>query len=71
VTFGVFKAHRMQVLLVLIGISLCVAGLFLWLFFSAVKKGQFEDTQTPALRMLQEDGVTQSKQSESKNHGAL
>ena len=39
----------------LIGLSLLMAGGFLAAFFWAMRTGQYEDTETPALRMLFED----------------
>ena len=45
----------MDILLLLIGISIVVAvaiaGLFLW----AVRSGQFDDLDTPAVRILTDD----------------
>jgi cbb3-type cytochrome oxidase maturation protein len=40
---------------VLIFLSLILALLFLAAFFWAVKDGQYEDDQTPSIRMLWED----------------
>ncbi|MGE3311338.1 MAG: cbb3-type cytochrome oxidase assembly protein CcoS [Limisphaerales bacterium] len=45
----------MEVLVLLIAASLTLAGGFLIVFFWATRTGQFEDTTTPALRMLTED----------------
>ncbi len=45
----------MWVLFILISVSLLVASAFLILFIWAVKSGQFDDTQTPSLRMLFDD----------------
>lgn len=42
----------MEVIFVLIGFSLLVALLFLGLFFWAVRDGQYDDPQTPAMRIL-------------------
>jgi cbb3-type cytochrome oxidase maturation protein len=42
----------MEVLIVLIIISLLVALSFLFAFFVAVKKGQFDDDYTPSVRIL-------------------
>jgi cbb3-type cytochrome oxidase maturation protein len=42
----------MEVIFILIAISLVVALVFLGAFFWAVKSGQFEDADTPAIRML-------------------
>ncbi len=47
----------MIVLLVLIPLSFVIAVAFLGSFVWAVRTGQFEDTETPALRMLPHDGV--------------
>jgi len=40
------------VIVLLIGISLLVALGFLFAFIIAVKKGQYKDTHTPAIRVL-------------------
>ena len=45
----------MTIIFLLIGISLIVALLFLSAFLWAVHSGQYEDTYTPAVRMLFED----------------
>lgn len=45
----------MIVIFLLIPMSIIVAGVFLFGFIWAVKSGQFEDTCTPALRVLSED----------------
>ena len=45
----------MSVILILILASLAVAVAFLVGFIWAVKAGQFEDTTTPAMRILSED----------------
>jgi cbb3-type cytochrome oxidase maturation protein len=45
----------MSVILILILASLAVALAFLAGFIWAVKAGQFEDTTTPAMRILGED----------------
>ncbi|SFP89308.1 cbb3-type cytochrome oxidase assembly protein CcoS [Hymenobacter arizonensis] len=42
----------MTIIFLLIGISLIVALLFLGAFLWAVRSGQYEDTYTPAVRML-------------------
>lgn len=43
----------------MIGASLFLAIFFLIAFFWATKKGQFEDTYTPSVRMLFEDEFNQ------------
>ena len=45
----------MTIIFLLIGISLIVALLFLGAFLWAVRSGQYEDTYTPAVRMLFEE----------------
>ncbi len=45
----------MSVILILILASLAVALAFLGAFIWAVKGGQYEDTTTPAMRILNED----------------
>lgn len=45
----------MTIILLLILISVFVAITFLLAFFWAVKSGQYEDTDSPSVRMLIED----------------
>lgn len=45
----------MSVVIILIVISLVLALLFLGCFVWAVRSGQYEDTATPAIRLLAED----------------
>ncbi|MDO7850435.1 cbb3-type cytochrome oxidase assembly protein CcoS [Hymenobacter convexus] len=45
----------MTIIFLLISISLVVALLFLGAFLWAVRSGQYEDTYTPAVRMLFEE----------------
>jgi cbb3-type cytochrome oxidase maturation protein len=45
----------MSVILLLIAASLAMALLFLGCFVWSVRSGQYEDTSTPALRMLADD----------------
>jgi len=47
----------MSALFLLIGISLLVAIGFLIAFIWSVKKGQYEDEYTPAIRMLLDDNI--------------
>ena len=51
----------MSVIYILIIVSLCVAVVFLLVFFLAVKNGQFEDDETPAIRMLFNEDVKQEQ----------
>jgi cbb3-type cytochrome oxidase maturation protein len=58
------------VIVILIGVSLLVAGGFLIAFLIAVKKGQYKDTHTPAIRVLfdndKEEKNKEENNSESK-----
>ena len=45
----------MPIIILLILVSLGLGVSFLWAFIWAVRTGQFEDTQTPAFRILPED----------------
>jgi len=46
----------MEVIFILIVVSLLTAGGFLAAFFWAVRDGQYEDTYSPSVRILFEDG---------------
>lgn len=50
----------MIIILILIPLSLLFAGAFLGAFFWAVRNGQYEDTCTPAMRVLVEDTPTKT-----------
>lgn len=45
----------MSVLIYLVPVSLVLLGFAVWAFWWAVKRGQFDDLDTPALDMLRED----------------
>ena len=45
----------MIIILILIPVSLLFAAAFLGAFFWAVRSGQYEDTRTPAMRILVDD----------------
>ena len=49
------NSDEMEVILVLIGVSLVVAGGFLAAFFWANQSGQFDDDQSPPIRILYDD----------------
>ncbi|MDO6738956.1 cbb3-type cytochrome oxidase assembly protein CcoS [Wenyingzhuangia sp. 2_MG-2023] len=51
----------MGVIYILIIVSLFVAIIFLAVFFLAVKNGQFEDHETPAMRILFNDTLSVQK----------
>lgn len=50
----------MEVIFLLIAVSLLLAGTFLYLFFKAMKSGQFEDNYTPSVRILFESNPKKS-----------
>lgn len=50
-----FKILGMNIIYMLLTISLFVALVFFILFIISVRKGQYDDTYTPAVRMLFED----------------
>ena len=57
----------MGILIFLIIVSLVVALFFLGVFIWSVKKGQFDDDYTPALRMLNDDEKPNVQKSNSIN----
>ncbi len=48
----------MNIMFLLIGVSLLAAMTFLILFIWAVKRGQYDDTYTPSVRILFDDDLT-------------
>lgn len=56
----------MSVIYVLLGVSIIVAIIFFTAFILAVKKGQFDDSYTPSIRILFEDELVQNKTNKSK-----
>jgi cbb3-type cytochrome oxidase maturation protein len=61
----------MIVILLLIPLSLLMAGGFLWAFVWAVRSGQYDDTCTPSMRILADDGTLGKPGNtlEKPNHG--
>ena len=53
----------MGVLVILIAISILVAGGFLAAFIWSVKKGQYDDDYTPSVRMLFDDNPSNNNNS--------
>jgi cbb3-type cytochrome oxidase maturation protein len=49
----------MSVIILLLIASISVAGLFLGAFIWSVKTGQYDDEETPSVRMLFDDKPTQ------------
>ena len=57
---------QMSVLVILIIVSVLVAGGFLIAFLWSVNSGQMEDDYTPSVRMLFDDELTNTKKCKSK-----
>jgi len=57
---------QMSVLIILIIVSVLVAGGFLIAFLWSVNSGQMEDDYTPSIRMLFDDELTEKSTSKSK-----
>lgn len=57
----------MEVIFLLIAISLLMASFFLWLFFKAMKSGQFDDDYTPSVRILFENKVKKDNNKKQTN----
>lgn len=51
----------MKIIVLLIIISLLVAGGFLFAFFWAVRDGQYDDEQTPAMKILIDSDMISSE----------
>lgn len=49
------KVAAMEIIFVLLPMALVIAGSFLAAYIWAVKSGQFDDTTTPAYRVLLDD----------------
>lgn len=45
----------MSVIYIVLPLALVMAGVGLWAFIWAVRHGQLDDLETPAIRMLHED----------------
>lgn len=57
----------MSVIYMLLAISILVALIFFAAFVISVRKGQFDDSYTPSVRILFEDEV-RSKDTDNENH---
>ena len=56
----------MSIIYVLITVSVLVAIVFFFAFVYSVKKGQYDDTYTPSVRMLFEDELVNTKNVQNK-----
>ncbi|MFA7330049.1 MAG: cbb3-type cytochrome oxidase assembly protein CcoS [Candidatus Delongbacteria bacterium] len=51
----------MSVIYVVLPLALVIAAGMVWAFVRSVRKGQFDDLETPAIRMLFEDSPVQRR----------
>lgn len=58
----------MIVIFILIGLSLIVALIFLFLYIWSVKNGQYDDDKTPAMRILFDDNEQTEKKEENNQN---
>lgn len=56
----------MSVIYVLLAVSIVIAVGFFIAFIVAVKKGQYDDSYTPSIRMLFEDELVKEQPKDSK-----
>ena len=56
----------MNIFYLLIGVSLLAALIFLGAFIWAVRDGQFDDNETPAIRILFDDDDSGNEEDEEK-----
>jgi len=56
----------MEVLYITMSITVLLAVFFLYLFLKTVKNGQYDDTYTPAVRMLFDDELVKKPKKTSK-----
>jgi len=57
----------MNIMFLLIGVSLMAAMAFLFLFIWAVRRGQYDDTYTPSVRILFDDDELSEQDKEKKD----
>jgi cbb3-type cytochrome oxidase maturation protein len=56
----------MMIIAILIAISLTIAIVFLVIFLWALKSGQYDDTETPSVRMLFDSKSSKVKKNEEQ-----
>ena len=56
----------MSIIYMLLAISVVVAIVFFVAFIFSVKKGQYDDTYTPSVRMLFEDELVKTKKASTE-----
>lgn len=60
----------MSILLMLIPLGLLLVGVAAWAFAWAVRRGQFDDLDTPALDILRDDDDDERTKADQKDAGA-
>jgi cbb3-type cytochrome oxidase maturation protein len=58
--------YEMTVLVLMIPMSLILGAGFLWAFLKGFDSGQFEDVETPALRILEDDNLVKNEVSNER-----
>lgn len=58
----------MSVIYLLLAISVTVALIFFAIFVVSVRRGQFDDSYTPSVRMLFEDELVDPEKRDEKKH---
>ncbi|MFM1877373.1 MAG: hypothetical protein RLZZ241_239 [Bacteroidota bacterium] len=58
----------MSVIYLLLAISVTVALLFFLIFIISVQRGQYDDSYTPAIRMLFDDELVANQSKENKTN---
>ena len=64
--FGTQIRQEMSVIYLLLTLSILVALVFLLAFIYSVKKGQYDDSYTPSVRMLFDDELVKDKKTNLK-----
>jgi cbb3-type cytochrome oxidase maturation protein len=57
----------MNILYLLVPIALILAAVGVWAFYWSVRSGQYDDTDTPAIRVLMEDELAAPPDAMPKN----
>jgi len=57
----------MLIIAILIAVSLTIAIIFLVIFLWALKSGQYDDTETPSIRMLFDSKSSEEKKQDLKH----
>lgn len=63
----VINYKRMGIIILLIAISVTIAIVFLGVFYWNMKNGQYDDTYTPSVRMLFDDGKKPKEEPAKEN----